>query len=95
MSSSWVKEVQDNLCQIKQYLKVDFKLHITHENECADHCRKYSLSDANAEFKEKCSHKHSLTCDRCEMISSTITRIEKAVSSKEITLRFVYLLTSF
>lgn len=91
MPSSWAKEIQENLCQIRQYLKADFKLHISYENQCADHCRKYALSDDKPEFKEKCSHKHKLVCDRCEMISSTFAQIENAVSSKEITLRFVFI----
>ena len=46
MSGSWVKEVQESLCNVRQYLKSDYKLHITLENNCANHCRAYALSDS-------------------------------------------------
>ena len=68
-------------------MKSDFKLHITLESQCADHCCTYALSDSKLEFKKKCSHKHNVTCDRCEMLKNTLFEIKTAVSSKNIAMK--------
>lgn len=94
MAASWVKETQESLCQIRQYLKSDFKLHVTLEDHCADNCRTFALSDSNLEFKTKCSHKHNVTCDRCEMLKNTLLAIQKAVSSTNITMRLAFFAVS-
>ncbi|CAB4012091.1 Transposon Tf2-6 poly [Paramuricea clavata] len=86
MTASWVKETQESLCQIRQYLKSDFKIHISLENQCADHCRTYALSDSTLEYKKKCFHKHNMTCDRCDMSKGTLSAIRTAVSSKNVTM---------
>ena len=87
MSGSWVKEVQESLCNVRQYLKSDYKLHITLENNCADHCRAYALSDSKLEFRKKCVHKHDMTCDRCDLMKDTLSTIQSAVSSKDTNIR--------
>lgn len=87
MSSSWVKETQENLRQARQYFKSDYKLHVNLTDPCPDHCRSYALSDAKAEFKTKCSHKHCLTCDRCVMVEDTLSKIKTAVSANTINMR--------
>lgn len=91
MTASWVKETQESLCQIRHYLKSDFKIHISLENQCADHCRTYALSDSTLEFKKKCFHKHNMTCDRCDMSKDTLSAIRTAVSSKNVIMRLVSL----
>ena len=95
MPASWVKETQESLCQIRQYMKSDFKLHITLESQCADHCCTYALSDSKLEFKKKCSHKHNVTCDRCEMLKNTLFQIKTAVSSKNIAMKLASFFSRF
>ncbi|CAB3989976.1 hypothetical protein AC249_AIPGENE26556 [Paramuricea clavata] len=87
MTASWVKETQESLYQIRHYLKSDFKIHISLENQCADHCLTYALSDSTLEFKKKSFHKHNMTCDRCDMSKDTLSAIRTAVSSKNVTMR--------
>jgi len=87
MSASWVKEVQQNLRQARQYFKTDYKLHVTITDQCPDHCRTYALSDPKAEFQTKCSHDHSITCDRCEMIEETLSMITTTVSTNKVQLK--------
>ena len=87
MSGAWVKEVQEGLRNVRQYLKSDYKLHISLENNCADHCCTYALSDSKQEFTRKCVHKHNMTCDRCDLMKCTLSTIQYAVSSEDITMR--------
>lgn len=89
MAASWVKETQENLSCMKHYLKTDFKLHVTLENECADHCRAFALSDVKSEFKRKCLREHNITSDRCEMVKNTLSEIKTSVASKNVKCRWV------
>ena len=86
------KELQERLKSGKTYLKTDYKLHITSESRCGDHCRMHALSDSETEFQETCLHEHDVTCDRCEALESTLTAIEVAVSSEKGQLRYNFLL---
>ena len=92
LPNSRAKELQERLKRGKTYLKTDYKLHITSESRCGDHCRMYALSDSETEFQEKCLHEHDVTCDRCEELESTLTAIEVAVSSEKGQLRYNFLL---
>lgn len=72
----------------KNYLKSDFKVHISTDSPCADHCGTFALSTAEPEFHSNCFHEHSLSCDRCEELKSTILQLELFVSSKQNQLRY-------
>ena len=64
LPTSRANELQERLKSGKTYLKTDYKLHITSESHCGDHCRMHALSDSETEFQEKCLHEHDVTCDR-------------------------------
>ncbi|VDI38611.1 Hypothetical predicted protein [Mytilus galloprovincialis] len=60
----------------KEYLKGDYKLHISPNSECADHCIKWGLSDPKVpNYQSKCDHDHSIKCDRCDNISSVLIKV--------------------
>ena len=42
-------------------MSIDFKLHISSETPCA--LRVYALSGDEAEYRETCSHQHSIGCE--------------------------------
>ena len=92
LANSRAKELQKRLKSGKTYQKTDYKLYITSESCCRDHCRMHALSDSETEFQEKFLHEHDVTCDRCEELESTLTTIEVAVSSEKGKLRYNFLL---
>ncbi len=47
------------LHQSRNYLKLDYKLHITRFSRIADHCANHALSDPNEKkWSEICDHQH-------------------------------------
>ena len=89
MPHQWAKDIQEKLKQSKQYLKADYKLHITSESRCADHCTTYALSATGKEFKKECKHNHDTECDRCQTLHSSLADLEAAIESKKVQLRYV------
>ncbi|CAH3188655.1 unnamed protein product [Porites lobata] len=66
VTSNWEKEAKQQLSDAKRYLKADFRLHVSKDERCADHCTMYALSDPNdPPFKGTCSHVHDIRCDAC------------------------------
>ncbi|XP_052097174.1 uncharacterized protein LOC127732145 [Mytilus californianus] len=62
----------------KNYLKGDFKLHVSKSSECADHCIRYGLSDPkDVDYRSDCPHEHTVTCDRCENLVTLFEDISK------------------
>ncbi|CAC5416402.1 unnamed protein product [Mytilus coruscus] len=71
-------ELFQHLKSSKEYLKGDFKLHISPNSECADHCIKWGLSDPKVPtYQSKCEHDHLIKCDRCDNISSVLNEVSK------------------
>lgn len=65
-----VKIMKTTLINSKRYLKTEYKIHISRESDCADHCIQYALSDPNqAEFIKLCAHVHR-QCVNCNLIGS-------------------------
>ena len=64
-------------------------------SHCADHCWIHALSATDPEFYQPCRHKHDVTCDRCEALETTLTKIEATISSKSIQLRYDFLTSNF
>ena len=61
---NWEKEVKQKLSDAKRYLKANFRLHVSKDVRCADHCTMYALSGPNdPPFKGTCSHVHDIRCD--------------------------------
>ncbi|XP_076088864.1 uncharacterized protein LOC143059267 [Mytilus galloprovincialis] len=72
------KSFQALFLQSKQYLRTDYKIHISKGREVADHCMLYALSDEKDEaFTEQCSHNHQMVCESCEQLKETIAALQK------------------
>ena len=95
MPKTWAKEQQEKLKNAKSYIKTDYKLHVQHESQCADHCRAHALSDSMPEFRQRCLHDHDVICDRCEALKTSLAEIESAISSDNINLRYAFLIIFF
>ena len=79
VSSNWEKETKQQLLDAKRYLKADFRLHVSRDERCADHCTVYALSSlTDLSSKGMCSHVHDIRCDACHGIETVI----KAISTK-------------
>ena len=78
------REIVSRLQGGKSYLSTNFKLHISSEIPCADHCSVYVLSSDEAEYRETCSHQHNIGCDRCSDLRDAIMDIQVSLSHLEI-----------
>ena len=78
-----IAELKTKLSNGKKYLKTEFKVNCSvEESECADHCRRYALSDpSEADFQFKCSHAHSMLCKHCEELKKTLDEVEASITS--------------
>ena len=76
VTSHWEKETKQQLSDAKRYLKADFRLHVSKDERCADHCTMYELSEPNdPPSKGTCSHVHDIRCDACHDIETVIKQI--------------------
>ncbi|KAK3716258.1 hypothetical protein QZH41_008149 [Actinostola sp. cb2023] len=74
---AWAKCQQDRLKSAKRYLKSDYKVDVSQDSTVADHCRSYALSDLkDRDFQSSCSHDHRDICERCDLPTSTLKKIE-------------------
>ena len=75
----WSQSVTRRLQKAKQYLKTDYKVHCQErESPCAGHCRAFALSDREDKaFQVKCSHLHTMACENCENLKSTLEEIRE------------------
>ncbi|KAK3107867.1 hypothetical protein FSP39_023918, partial [Pinctada imbricata] len=61
-------EITEKLSASKNYLRTDYKLHVSSKNKCADHCISWLLSDSSKpEFQEVCDHAHDVNCTCCDL----------------------------
>ena len=54
------------------------KIHCRDEEDsrCADHCRKFALSDpVDEDFKQQCLHDHLSKCDSCEELKTVLQSV--------------------
>ena len=60
VSKDWCSDVRNRLKKAKCYLKTEYRVHCRDEDSrCADHCRKFALSDpVDEDFKHQCLHDH-------------------------------------
>ncbi|CAF1193962.1 unnamed protein product [Didymodactylos carnosus] len=81
--SAEAQRLIDNLRQGRQYLKSDFKLHVSESSDIADHCICHALSDpSDKAFRSKCNHDHSNTCKDCLLLANTFIEIEALLVEK-------------
>ena len=79
-----IETMKKRLSNGKNYLKTTYKHQCgAEESECADHSRKFSLSDPVApELQAQCSHKsHSLFCSHCEDMKALLDEIEAFIKN--------------
>ena len=54
-----IVDLKKSLQSARNYLKLDYKTHISMENNVADHCSTFALSDAsNDAWRKRCEHDH-------------------------------------
>ena len=74
----WVDNIIKALKEAKRYLKTDYKLHISREEDCTDHCTMHALSDPSddsADLRGECNHNHKTNCERCDALENVTTEI--------------------
>ena len=72
-NSNWEKETKQQLLDAKRYLKADFRLHMSRDDRCADHCTVNALSClSDPSFKSTCSHVHNMQCNACRSTDEVI-----------------------
>ena len=74
----WLEDKIKALKEAERYLKTDYKLHISRDEECTDHCIVYALSDPSddsADFRRECYHNHKTNFERCDALENVIAEI--------------------
>lgn len=57
--SEVISRLKQALHDAWNYLKLDYRTHVTKSSKIADHCSTFGLSDAqNTAWREKCDHEH-------------------------------------
>ena len=76
-----VTELAKRLNDGKRYLKTEFKVNCSaEESECADHCRKFALSDpVDPCFNNQCSHLHNMVCEQWKQLKATLDEMEESI----------------
>ena len=77
-SHEWCEGSRNHLRDSRRYLKTSYRAHCRDDcdNQCADHCRSYALSNApNKELDSPCTHFHTWQCDECDLLTSTLGHI--------------------
>lgn len=79
VSKDWCFDTKNSLTKAKCYLQTEFRVHCRQEEStCADHCRKFALSDPDDDdFKQKCLHRHTLKCNNCEELKTVLASIKQ------------------
>ena len=76
VTSSWEKESKEHLSNAKRYLKADYKLHVSKDERCVDHCTVHALSSrTDPSFKADCDHVHNVVCDACCGLEAVVEEI--------------------
>ena len=78
LSKDWCSDVRNHLKKAKCYLKTEYRVHCQKDDSrCADHCRKFALSDpVDEDFKHQCLHDHLSKCDSCEELKTVLQSME-------------------
>ncbi|CAC5384557.1 unnamed protein product [Mytilus coruscus] len=81
------KELEDGILQrlskCEQYLKLDYKVHISLETEVPDHCCQFALSFDSREYSVACAHSHDAACSNCNDLYQVIEGIKQAAGEVE------------
>ena len=84
---TWGREIGRALTADRQYLKGEYKSHLGPDEDCADRCTVYALSDPEKEqLASVRDHSHNLSCLDCQKIKKVLKDIEKRVKTEELQL---------
>ncbi|CAC5372568.1 unnamed protein product [Mytilus coruscus] len=76
INSEESKELTNSITSSKLYMKIDYKLYVQEENQCATHCRTWLLSDPkNLAFQSICNHHHLFKCEKCQLFTDMCDKI--------------------
>ena len=83
-----LNDLRRRIRENKNYLKTDYKVHCkAKENECADHRRKFALSDPHdKDFQCSCSHQHNVVCPECDDLTKLFIDMKALID--KLLLRF-------
>lgn len=83
-----------SLKRAKQYLKTDYKVHISRSSEIADHCILYALNEKKSQwFSSSCDHEHKYLCIECLNMRNTFFDVKNVIrehASKKFMDRIMY-----
>ena len=83
-------ELKRDMQSSRNYLKSDYKVHISPNSSVPDHCSTFALSDnINKCWNKQCDHPHDQICDRCQLLQLTLGKIQSLIEKyhKDIGLR--------
>ena len=77
VSKDWCSDVKNRLKKAKCHLKTEYRVHCRDEDSlCADHWRKFILSDpVDEDFNHQCVHDHLSKCDSCEELKTVLQSV--------------------
>ena len=80
-NKQWCNNAKRRLRYSKQYLKTDYPVHCKRdESTCADHCRKFALSDScDPDFQAVCTRQHIESCDQCQTLKAVLDEVEAEI----------------
>ena len=84
------QQLKHQLKSSRQYLKTDYRIHLSSCEPCRDHCSVHALSTSEPEFNGACDHLHDIACDRCEEGKNVLLDIQVAMSSDDIAYRYAF-----
>ncbi|CAM4748031.1 unnamed protein product [Rotaria magnacalcarata] len=68
--------LKKDLQHCRNYLKSDYKVHVSSESNVPDHCSTFALSDITSKcWQRNCDHDHDQQCDRCELLKITLAKL--------------------
>ncbi|CAF1174941.1 unnamed protein product [Adineta ricciae] len=80
-----VASLKKDLQESRNYLKSDYKVHVSCSNQVADHCTTYALSSTdNKCWNQTCDHHHDQQCDRCELLKISLAKIEMFIEQYQM-----------
>ena len=84
-SLEWVRNTIDGLTNLKRHLKSTYRLHISSESECADHCDVYALSDPGSEeYSQRCDHTHDASCNDCDRFEQLFNTMKASFADQSV-----------
>ena len=76
------RRLLENLKRRRQYLKSDYKVHVSKLSTVGDHCATFALSDKlDKDFRQSCDHEHNDTCEECFNLWVTFEEIKEAINN--------------